>query len=52
MKRLLPVTLAALWCRLTLTVTALLQHPLQRLRALALSGDQPPRSTPPTLNNR
>ena len=52
MRFLLSFFLAGLVSRLNLTVTALLQHPLQRLRALAPSGDQPPRSTPPTLNNR
>ena len=52
MKRLLPITLAALWCRLNLTVTALLQHPLQRLRALARCGDMSFLKTPPVLYGR
>ena len=49
MKHLLPFTLAALWCSLKPTVTALLQHPLQRFRALAHVGDTLTRFTPPSL---
>ena len=47
MKHLLLFTLAALWCRLKPTVTALLQHPLQKFRALARAGDTLARFTPP-----
>ena len=49
MKHLLPFTLTALWCSLKPTVTALLQRPLQRFRALAHVGDTLTRFTPPSL---
>ena len=48
MKRLLPFTLAALWCRLNLTVTALLQC----FRALARCADMSFLKTPPVLYGR
>ena len=52
MRILFSILFAGIVVRLKPTVTALLQHPLQRCRALAPSGDASTLKTPPLIYAR
>ncbi len=52
MRILFSVIFAGIVVRLKPTVTAVLQHPLQRFRALAPAGDASTLKSPPFINAR